>query len=150
MIFNNLTIKQKILLTVAFAVLLSTILVGVLSQRSAKNVVQQRMLGSEMPSLMMQIRNKIELDISSLMNAAEQLASSRMLLQWLENGRPPEQEPQVVAQLKDITRQYHLAQASYADRQTAAYYTQDGFYAYSRPPKMGGFLVIVIAAKSGC
>ena len=139
MIFNNLTIKQKILLTVAFAVLLSTILVGVLSQRSAKNVVQQRMLGSEMPSLMMQIRNKIELDISSLMNAAEQLASSRMLLQWLENGRPPEQEPQVVAQLKDITRQYHLAQASYADRQTAAYYTQDGFLRVLTPAQDGWF-----------
>lgn len=111
MILNNLTIKQKILLTVTFAVLLSTILVGVLSQRSAKSVVQQRMLGSEMPSLMMQIRNKIELDISSLMNAAEQLASSRMLLQWLENGRPQEQEPQVVAQLKDITRQYQIGRA---------------------------------------
>ncbi|MCG9964713.1 methyl-accepting chemotaxis protein [Shewanella cutis] len=139
MILNNLTIKQKILLTVTFAVLLSTILVGVISQRSAKNVVQQRMLGSEMPSLMMQIRNKIDLDISSLMNAAEQLASSRMLLQWLENGRPQEQEPQVVAQLKDITRQYHLAQASYADRQTAAYYTQDGFLRELTPAQDGWF-----------
>lgn len=139
MIFNNLTIKQKILLTVTFAVLLSTILVGVLSQRSAKNVVQQRMLGSELPSLMMQIRNKIDLDISTLMNAAEQLASSRMLLQWLEDGRPQAQETQVVAQLKDITRQYKLAQASYADRQTAAYYTQDGFLRVLTPAQDGWF-----------
>ena len=59
--FNTLTIKQKILLTVAFAVLLSTMLVGILSQRSAKQVVEQRMLESEMPSLVMQIRNDIDL-----------------------------------------------------------------------------------------
>jgi methyl-accepting chemotaxis protein len=125
--FNNLTIKQKILLTVALAVLLSTALVGVLSQRSAREVIEQRMLGSEMPSLLMQIRNDVELDIVPLMHAAQQLATSRMLLQWLENDRPKDQEARVVAQLKDIAAQYELAQASYADRKTAAYYTQDGF-----------------------
>lgn len=125
--FSQLTIKQKILLTVTLAVLLSTILVGVISQRSAKNVVEERMLNSEMPSILMQMRNKVELDISTLMNAAEQLASSKMLLKWLEQGRPASEEGDVVAQLQGITQQYDLAQASFADRETAAYYTQDGF-----------------------
>ncbi|EDQ01373.1 methyl-accepting chemotaxis protein [Shewanella benthica] len=122
-----LTIKQKILLTVTLAVLLSTILVGVLSQRSAKQVIEQRMLTSELPNMMLQIRNKVELDISTLMNAAEQLANSPMLIQWLENDRPEAEEALVVNQLKQITRQYDLAQASFADRDTGAYYTQDGF-----------------------
>lgn len=124
---NTLTIKQKILLTVTVAVLLSTILVGLLSQRSAKQVVEQRMLNSEMPSLLMQIRNEIDLEISSLMNAGEQLANSKMLLEWLENGRPADQEKTVIAELNSIKNQYDLAQASYADRETAAYYNQDGF-----------------------
>ncbi|MBB1268805.1 methyl-accepting chemotaxis protein [Shewanella sp. SR44-3] len=137
--FNSLTIKQKILMTVAFAVLLSTILVGVLSQRSAKNVIEQRMLGSELPSLLVQIRNKVEMDISGLMNAAEQLASSRMLLRWLQDGRPSEQEALVTSQLKDLTLQYDLAQASYADRQSAAYYTQDGFLRVLQPDQDGWF-----------
>ena len=137
--FSQLTIKQKILLTVTVAVLLSTILVGVLSQRSAKNVVEERMLTSEMPSILLQIRNKIDLDISSLMNAAEQLASSRMLLNWLEQGRPASEETAVVAQLNDIASQYDLAQASYADRQTAAYYTQDGFLRVLTPQQDGWF-----------
>ncbi|MBL4814842.1 MAG: methyl-accepting chemotaxis protein [Shewanella sp.] len=122
-----LTIKQKILLTVTLAVLFSTILVGVLSQRSAKQVIEQRMLTSELPNMMLQIRNKVELDISTLMNAAEQLANSPMLIQWLENDRPEAEEALVVNQLKQITRQYDLAQASFADRDTGAYYTQDGF-----------------------
>ncbi|MDP5147787.1 methyl-accepting chemotaxis protein [Shewanella sp. ULN5] len=137
--FSQLTIKQKILLTVTLAVLLSTVLVGVLSQRSAKNVVEERMLTSEMPSILLQIRNKIDLDISSLMNAAEQLANSRMLLNWLEQGRPASEESAVVAQLNDIASQYDLAQASYADRQTAAYYTQDGFLRELTPQQDGWF-----------
>lgn len=137
--FNMLTIKQKILLTVTLAVLLSTILVGVLSQRSAKDIVEQRMLGSEMPNMLQQIRNKVELDISTLMNAAEQLANSRMLIQWLEDGRPAESESLVTNQLKDITQQYGLAQASFADRETAAYYTQDGFLRELTPSQDGWF-----------
>ena len=136
---NTLTIKQKILLTVTVAVLLSTILVGLLSQRSAKQVVEQRMLNSEMPSLLMQIRNEVDLEISSLMNAAEQLANSRMLLGWLENGRPADQENLVIAELNNIKDQYDLAQASYADRETAAYYTQDGFLRVLNPEQDGWF-----------
>lgn len=124
---NMLTIKQKVLLTVTLTVLLSTALVGILSQQSAKQVVEQRMLTSEMPSMLAQIRNKIELNISTLMNAAEQLANNRMFLQWLADGRPAAGEALVVNQLNDVSRQYGLAQASFADRETAAYYTQDGF-----------------------
>ncbi len=136
---NMLTIKQKILLTVTVTVLLSTALVGILSQQSAKQVVEQRMLTSEMPNMLAQIRNKVELNISTLMNAAEQLANNRMLLQWLANDRPAADESLVVNQLNDITRQYGLAQASFADRQTAAYYTQDGFLRVLTPAQDGWF-----------
>tara|TARA_R110000851_G_scaffold280754_1_gene434076 strand:+ start:42777 stop:44696 length:1920 start_codon:yes stop_codon:yes gene_type:complete len=137
--FNTLTIKQKILLTVTFAVLLSTMLVGLLSQRSAKQIVEQRMLNSEMPSLLMQIRNQVDLEISGLINAAEQLANSRMLLGWLENGRPADQESLVIAQLNDVKDQFGLAQASYADRESAAYYTQDGFLRVLTPEQDSWF-----------
>lgn len=122
----NLTIKQKILATVAFAVLLSTILVGVLGQRSARQVVEQRMVESELPSLLLQIRNKVELDISNLMNAAKQTAKSPLLRNWLEAGRPSDQEAAVREQLALIKQQYGLAQVSYADRESHAYYTEQG------------------------
>ncbi|QBF82937.1 methyl-accepting chemotaxis protein [Shewanella maritima] len=136
---SKLTIKQKILMSVTVAVLLSTILVGYLGQRSAKNVVEERMLDSEFPSLLMQIRHKVELDINSLLNAAEQLATSRMLLNWLEQDRPQAQEANVIAQLRDVKNQYDLVQASYADRETAAYYTQDGFLRILTPDQDGWF-----------
>ena len=136
-----LTIKQKILLTVTLAVLMSTILVGILSQRSAHEVVEQRMLGSELPSLMLQIRNKLDLEISPSMHAAEQLAHSPLLTHWLEQGRPEAEEPLVISQLQGLIRQYHLVQAAYADRETGAYYTQDGFLRILNPQQDGWFFV---------
>ncbi|MCL2917262.1 methyl-accepting chemotaxis protein [Shewanella litorisediminis] len=136
---NMLTIKQKILLTVSLAVILSTVAVGVLGQRSARDVVEQRMLGSEMPAKMLSIRNELEKDMVSLLNAAKQLADSRMLGKWLEQGRPEEDESRVVAQLQDVASQYQLAQASYADRETGAYYTQSGFLRVLTPEQDGWF-----------
>ncbi|MCL1056432.1 methyl-accepting chemotaxis protein [Shewanella gelidimarina] len=136
---NMLTIKQKILLTVTLTVLLSTALVGMLSQQSAKQVVEQRMLTSEMPNMLAQIRNKLELNISTLMNAAQQLANNKMLLQWLEEERPAAGEPLLVSQLNEISRQYDLAQASFADKESAAYYTQDGFLRELNPTQDAWF-----------
>ncbi|QYK05146.1 methyl-accepting chemotaxis protein [Shewanella zhangzhouensis] len=136
---NMLTIKQKILLTVSLAVILSTVAVGLLGQHSARDVVEQRMLGSEMPAKMLSIRNELEKDMVSLLNAAKQLADSRMLGKWLEQGRPAEDESRVVAQLQDVASQYQLAQASYADRETGAYYTQGGFLRVLTPEQDGWF-----------
>ncbi|MDO6525467.1 methyl-accepting chemotaxis protein [Motilimonas sp. 1_MG-2023] len=124
---NNVSIKQKILMTVVIAILLSTALVGLLSQRSAKEVVQQRMLNSEMPSITKQIRDQVDHEISGLMNAAEQLANDPFLQAWLNNGRPEEQTPLVIQQLAVLKQQYDLVQTSYADKETGAYYTQSGF-----------------------
>lgn len=136
---NMLTIKQKILLTVSLAVILSTVAVGLLGQHSARDVVEQRMLGSEMPAKMLSIRNELEKDMVSLLNAAKQLADSRMLGKWLEQGRPAEDESRVVSQLQDVASQYQLAQASYADRETGAYYTQSGFLRILTPEQDGWF-----------
>ncbi|QYJ75275.1 methyl-accepting chemotaxis protein [Shewanella sp. FJAT-52076] len=136
---NMLTIKQKILLTVSLAVILSTVAVGLLGQHSARDVVEQRMLGSEMPAKMLSIRNELEKDMVSLLNAAKQLADSRMLGKWLEQDRPAEDESRVVAQLQDVASQYQLAQASYADRETGAYYTQGGFLRVLTPEQDGWF-----------
>jgi methyl-accepting chemotaxis protein len=62
-----------------------------------------------------------------------------MLLEWLQNGRPADQEKLVVAELNDIKNQYDLVQASYADKETAAYYTQDGFLRILNPEQDGWF-----------
>ncbi|MDM5103389.1 methyl-accepting chemotaxis protein [Aeromonas salmonicida] len=123
----RLTLKQKILATVTLAVVLSCLLVGYFSQRSAQQLIETRMFEQELPNLTQRIGKEIEKDLTSVANAARQLANDRFVLDWVARGMPREQESILIDQLKDMTAQYDLVTASFADRQSAAYYNQDGF-----------------------
>ncbi len=125
--FASLTLKQKILATVILAVALSCLLVGYFSQRSAQQLIENRMFEQELPNLTQRIGKEIEKDLTSVANAARQLANDRFVLDWVERGMPKEQESILINQLKDMTSQYGLVTASFAERQSAAYYNQDGF-----------------------
>ncbi|MGK4474534.1 methyl-accepting chemotaxis protein [Aeromonas molluscorum] len=123
----SLTLKQKIIATVTLAVVFSCLLVGYFSQRSAQQLIETRMFEQELPNLTQRIGKDIEKDLNSVANAAKQLANDRFVLDWVARGMPKEQEGILISQLKDLTQQYGLVTASFADRQSAAYYNQDGF-----------------------
>ncbi|MGY3877105.1 methyl-accepting chemotaxis protein [Aeromonas enteropelogenes] len=123
----SLTLKQKILATITLAVVLSCLLVGYFSQRSAQQLIEKRMFEQELPNLTQRISKEIEQDLKGIAQAARQLATDRFILDWVDRGMPKEQEPIVINQLKDVASQYGLVTASFADRQSAAYYNQDGF-----------------------
>ncbi|MFM5146590.1 MULTISPECIES: methyl-accepting chemotaxis protein [Aeromonas] len=125
--FASLTLKQKILATVILAVALSCLLVGYFSQRSAQQLIETRMFEQELPNLTQRIGKEIEKDLTSVASAARQLANDRFVLDWVARGMPKEQESILIDQLKDMTSQYGLVTASFADRQSAAYYNQEGF-----------------------
>ncbi|WP_421273772.1 methyl-accepting chemotaxis protein [Aeromonas veronii] len=123
----TLTLKQKILATVTLAVVVSCLLVGYFSQRSAQQLIENRMFEQELPNLTQRISKEIEQDLHGIAQAARQLATDRFILDWVDRGMPKEQEQILINQLKDVANQYGLVTASFADRQSAAYYNQDGF-----------------------
>uniref|UniRef100_UPI003B9E149B methyl-accepting chemotaxis protein n=1 Tax=Aeromonas jandaei TaxID=650 RepID=UPI003B9E149B len=123
----TLTLKQKILATVTLAVVISCLLVGYFSQRAAQQLIEKRMFEQELPNLTQRISKEIEQDLNGIARAAQQLATDRFILDWVDRGMPKEQEPLLINQLKDVANQYGLVTASFADRQSAAYYNQDGF-----------------------
>ncbi|MGL4715370.1 MAG: methyl-accepting chemotaxis protein, partial [Aeromonas sp.] len=135
----TLTLKQKILATVTLAVVTSCLLVGYFSQRSAQQLIEKRMFEQELPNLTQRIGNEIEQDLHGLAQATRQLATNRFILDWVARGMPKEQESMLINQLKDVTSQYGLVNASFADRQTAAYYNQDGFLRNLTPAQDGWF-----------
>ncbi|GAB3523345.1 methyl-accepting chemotaxis protein [Photobacterium alginatilyticum] len=125
--FNQLTIKQKLIMAMILAVLASTVLVGAIGQNQARSVVESRLLESELPANLMQIRNTIDKEVSLLQSAAQQLATNRFITDmYKENGRP-QQEDRLIKQLNDIRTQYNLFDASVADRTTGNYWNQNGF-----------------------
>ncbi len=78
----SLTLKQKILATVTLAVVLSCLLVGYFSQRSAQQLIESRMFEQELPNLTQRIGKEIEKDLTSVAGAARQLANDRFVLDW--------------------------------------------------------------------
>ncbi|PKQ72872.1 chemotaxis protein [Aeromonas sobria] len=135
----TLTLKQKILATVTLAVVVSCLLVGYFSQRSAQQLIENRMFEQELPNLTQRISKEIEQDLHGIAQAARQLATDRFILDWVDRGMPKEQEPILINQLKDVANQYGLVTASFADRQSAAYYNQDGFLRNLTPAQDGWF-----------
>ena len=98
----SLTLKQKILATVTLAVVLSCLLVGYFSQRSAQQLIESRMFEQELPNLTQRIGKEIEKDLTSVAGAARQLANDRFVLDWVARGMPKEQESILIDQLKSI------------------------------------------------
>ncbi len=109
------------------AVITATLLVGFVSQNLAKNVIETRLTTSELPAKLMQIRNEVDKEISTIQQAAEQLASNRFMLERLDKTTAPQQEQQLVQALNDVKNQYQLIDASIANRTNGNYWNQDGF-----------------------
>ena len=125
---NSLSIKQKVVLGITFAVLASTVIVGAMAQQQARDVLSHRLVDIELPGMLERINGEIDREVSQLLLAAEQIASNEFISDAIEStDRDPALENKLVKQLNNVRNQYQLNDASVANRQTAYYWNQDGF-----------------------
>ena len=117
--FNSLSIKQKVVLGITFAVLASTIIVGVMAQRHAKEVLSHRLIDIELPAMLQQINTEIDREVVQMQQAAKQLATNEFVVEAVSTtDRNPQVESQLVQQLNNVKSQYKLNDASVANRDT--------------------------------
>ena len=125
---NSLSIKQKVVLGITFAVLASTMIVGAMAQKQARDVLSHRLVDIELPGMLERINGEIDREVSQLLLAAEQIASNEFISDAIEStDRDAVLENKLVKQLNNVRNQYQLNDASVANRQTAYYWNQDGF-----------------------
>ncbi|MFH0289359.1 methyl-accepting chemotaxis protein [Vibrio owensii] len=125
---NSLSIKQKVVIGITFAVLASTIIVGVMAQRHAREVLSHRLIDIELPAMLQQINTEIDREVVQMQQAAKQLATNEFVIEALSTtDRNTVVEAQLVQQLNNVKSQYQLNDASVANRQTAYYWNQNGF-----------------------
>ncbi|OEF79849.1 chemotaxis protein [Vibrio tasmaniensis 1F-155] len=125
---NSLSIKQKVVLGITFAVLASTVIVGAMAQKQARDVLSHRLVDIELPGMLERINGEIDREVSQLLLAAEQIASNEFISDAIEStDRDAVLENKLVKQLNNVRNQYQLNDASVANRQTAYYWNQDGF-----------------------
>lgn len=126
--FSNMSIKKKVVIGITFAVLASTIIVGVMAQRQAREVLEHRLIDIQLPAMLKQISDQVDTEVTHLLLAAEQLANSEFIKQAIATKNvDPADEAMLVKQLNKVRTQYQLNDASVANRHTAYYWNQKGF-----------------------
>ncbi|OHU87685.1 MULTISPECIES: methyl-accepting chemotaxis protein [Pseudoalteromonas] len=121
----NLSITQRITLLGSLIAIIVASVIGATAIYSAKTMTEKRMLESELPSKVESINKSIAQQILQLKSAAQQLSSNKFILEMAKQGQLDEQI--LVDELKRIAGQYDLVTASWANRQSAQYWNQDGF-----------------------
>ena len=134
-----MTLKLRLILAFAITVVITTLIMGVMSFYQAKDVLLKRLMSSELPSQIAQIKSEIDSEIELLTATAETLANNPFILNWAENGFPSQGEANLVAQLNTIKKQFNLEVASWADRETGKYWDQNGFLRKMTPEKDAWF-----------
>ena len=126
--FNSISIKQKVVAGITVAVLASTVIVGVLAQRQARELLEHRLIGIELPSLLNQISGQIDDEVRQMLFAAEQLANNEFIKEAINTTNiSPDVEKTLIAQLNNMRAQYKLNDASVVNLKTAYYWNQKGF-----------------------
>lgn len=125
MFLQRTPITQKITLLGITIALLVAALIGATALFSAKKIIEQRMIDSELPSKLQAINNYISIEINQLKSAAQQLSSNRFILNWAASNDTNDNT--LIEELQRVKRQYNLATASWANRESAQYWNQDGF-----------------------
>ncbi|OAN16592.1 chemotaxis protein [Photobacterium jeanii] len=141
---KHLTIKQKLAFSFVLAILVSTTLVGLVSQRQARDVIEQRLLRSELPATLMQFNRTVDKEISILLAAAEQLGNSRLLTEKVQLSQHANQDAVILDELKAVKQQYQLLDASIANRQTGTYWMDS--FTESRQHRANGWFSKLVAS----
>lgn len=125
--FSSMSIKHKFALALISAVVLSTLIIGAISQLQSRALLTDRIENVELPNILQRIRNQIDKDISILEQAARQMVENPFIKQFMREGHPKEDEAAVVDMLKSVAEQYDLTNASVVNRESAHYWNQGGF-----------------------
>ena len=124
---TNLSIKNKIFVSLISLVLVTALLVGAFSQLTARSVIEDRMLNNEIPSTIQNIGAQVNTEIGEMAAIAKHIATDNFILDWNANGRSKQGEQLLIRKLQKTAQEFDLSAASFADRSSAMYWNQDGF-----------------------
>ncbi|EOX1297330.1 methyl-accepting chemotaxis protein [Vibrio cholerae] len=145
---HQMSIKQKVVLGVTLAVLASTLIVGVMAQRQAREVLEHRLVDLELPNILKLIKSDIDHEVLQLLASAQQIARNEFVQQAIATTeRDPATEALLVKQLNNLRDQYRLNDASVANRKTAYYWNQNGFLRELNQQQDGWFFGFIGSGK---
>ncbi|PKF62306.1 methyl-accepting chemotaxis protein [Psychromonas sp. psych-6C06] len=124
---STLSLRNKLLIAMLMATIIPASIVGFVGNAKNKALLTQRLEQSDLPNLLQRVRNAVDGDISEMKVLSKSIATHPLLLQWLAQGAPSAEEPLIVQTLSQISKDNQFSNTSFADRQSAKFWNQDGF-----------------------
>jgi methyl-accepting chemotaxis protein len=127
----NLTIRNKFILALVTNILIACAAVSFTSDKFSRNIIEQRLLHSELPNIVQNITANIDGEISIMLALARQLATDSHIHDWLAQNSDDAQL--LIDKLGVVQNQFELSAASFARRSSGDYWNQDGFLRTLQP-----------------
>lgn len=146
--FNQVSIRKKIIVTLTSAVLLCALAISWISVSINQTKLSERMLEEELPATLKNISQSIDAEVSGLSRIAEQLATSGYAQQWLSDGKPADREAQLIKELTLVKAVHGLQAASFCERTTGDYWNERGFLRRLNPTEDSWFFAFKESGKA--
>jgi len=121
-----MTIRQKLLLSMGGALLLSVALVVSVGIWQSRQQLETYWLGSALPANIRAIAQEIEKDLTGGITASELIADNSLMQNWIERGEPEAEWPLNREYLETVARRQKADSAHFVSALSRNYYTQKG------------------------
>src|SRR5690606_17876440 len=126
---TKLPFRQTILVFTGLIVVLSLALVIALANYNMTHMTNKRLLETELPAILGEIRNQIQDQLNVPVTVAKSMANNSYLIDWMERGEPEEELDGVKRNLNSIEQLDNLGlKAFFISAQSSNYYLPDGVF----------------------
>ncbi|WP_413284642.1 methyl-accepting chemotaxis protein [Vibrio sp. MA40-2] len=146
--FSTLSIKNKLIIAMLFAVVVSTSVVAFVGQAKTKELLVTRLEQSDLPNLVLRVRNAVDSEILRMEVVAKSIANNVMILDWFEKGQSTSGEQNLIKYLENLANDNSFTNASFVHRETAKYWNQDGFLRTLLPERDSWFFQFKDSGKA--
>lgn len=119
-------LQQKVYLSLVTAILLPLIISTYLFSSSITSFLTSKLENSELPTALSEVRNAIELELSSPIEAAKAIATNSMVINWIAAGEPESKLQEFTQYLLNNKSNNEAITAFIVSSESSNYYTNEG------------------------
>lgn len=137
--FRLASIQSRLLAMFTGMLVLTTLTLTLSNWAVSEAKINEEIRSELLPTELRQVADNLNLRIRQLTAIAEQLATSPLAQQMVNDGKSAEAQAQLVRELTKIRDVHGLQQTSFCDRTTGDYWNNDGFLRRLNPEQDGWF-----------
>ena len=120
-------LKHKLYASLALAVLVPLGISTLLFSQNIKNHASEKLVSTEIPIILSDVRNAIELELSDPLTTAREIAKNSFVVDWFSNSESEVHLPAFTQYLSVIKQQGNIDNAYFVSANSDRYYNQQGF-----------------------